>query len=347
MGQFVIEAEGPQHIGGLQTCRSAGRAGGHSQVPQGHHQRLPFNKVETDVQVARHPLLQVAIHIHLLNVFQPVQQPLAKFCQPLLLCCHLLLGDGVGLTHAHDLVGSQSAGAHAPLMAAAVNLRLNAHPRLAPHIQGTHTLGAVNFVGGEGHEIHLHFLQVNLQFASTLGRIHMEDDPVLTGNLADGGDVVDDTDFVVHMHEGHQDSVLADGGGHGLWLDEAIGTGVQIGNLKAFPLQLAATVQHRLVFNLGGDDVLALAAVEVGGTLDGQVVGLGSTGSPDDFPRVAVEQVCHLTAGVLHCLLGLPAEAVGAGSRVAEVRLQGEALGHLLCHPGVHRGGGGVVQVDG
>lgn len=75
--------------------------------------------------------------------------------------------------------------------------------------------------------------------------------------------------------------------------------------------------------------MLALAGVEMGDALDGQVVGLGRTGGKDDLARVRADQLCHLITGQIHRLFGLPAETVGTGGWVAEQAVHGEALHHF------------------
>lgn len=128
--------------------------------------------------------------------------------------------------------------------------------------------------------------------------------------------------------------------------DDALGGRFQIRYLEAFALQLAAGIQHRLVLDLRGDDVLALGRVEVRDTLDGEVVGLGGTGRPDDLAGVGIDQLGDLATGVLSRFLGFPAEEMRTRGRVAEVAVNQQAVGHFLSDTRIHRGGGGVVEVN-
>ncbi|MCY1508914.1 hypothetical protein D9M68_432390 [compost metagenome] len=231
-------------------------------------------------------------------------------------------------------------------MAAAVHHGFQAHARLAAHVERADAFRAVGLVGGEGHQVDLQLLQVDIHLAGGLGGVDVEEDAAGTGQLADGGDVVDGADFVVHVHDRHQDGVLTQGSlDHGRG-DQAVFARLQVGDLEAFALQLAGGVQHRLVLDLRGDDVLALAVVEVRHALDGEVVGFGCTGSPDDFTRVGVDQFCHLTTCVFHRFFSFPAEHVGARGRVAEVAIHQQALAHLLSDARVHRRSGGIVEVN-
>ena len=89
---------------------------------------------------------------------------------------HFLACQAERLAHADDLVRGQRARPEAPFVAAAVHLRLDAHARLAPHIARADALGAVRLVRRERHQVHLQLLQVDLDLAGGLGRVHVEDD---------------------------------------------------------------------------------------------------------------------------------------------------------------------------
>merc|ERR1712159_498579 len=72
----------------------------------------------------------------------------------------------------------------------------------------------------------------------------------------------------------------------------------------------------------------------------------GRTGCPDDLPRVGVDQLGNLTARIFHRLFGFPAEGVGARSRVTKIAFIGEAFDHLGSDTRIHRGSGGIVEVN-
>ncbi|MNQ98854.1 hypothetical protein D3C85_1145670 [compost metagenome] len=148
------------------------------------------------------------------------------------------------------------------------------------------------------------------------------------------------------MHDRHQDGVFTQGCfDHGR-SDQAIGARLDVGDFEAFTLQLTSAVQNSLVLDLGGDQVLALGAVEVRDALDCQVVGLGGTAGPDNFPRVGIDQVSDLATGVLDRFFGFPAKDVGARRRVTEVPVDQQAVAHLLGNAWIDRGGRGVIEVD-
>ena len=200
---------------------------------------------------------------------------------------------------------------------------------------------------GQGHQVDLHFVHVDRDLAGALRRIDVQDDAAFAGHLADRADILDDADFVVDVHHRHQHSVVAQRGFQFGQVEQAVRLRRQVSHLKAFPLQLPTGVQHCLVFGLDGDDVLAFLLVEMGGALDRQVVRLGAAAGPDDFARIRADQGRDLLARLVDRLLGMPAEAVRARGRVAEFAVRRQELAHLVRHPGIHRRGRGIVQVDG
>src|SRR5574344_451369 len=58
------------------------------------------------------------------------------------------------------------------------------------------------------------------------------------------------------------------------------------------------------------------------------------------------DQIGNMIARLINRLFGLPAKAVGTRSRVAKDAIQGQTLHHLLGNTGIHRRGGGIIQID-
>ena len=224
-------------------------------------------------------------------------------------------------------------------MTAAVDLGFDAHPRLAAHEQRPHALGAIRFVRRERHQVDLQRPQIDGDLAGGLRGIDVEDDAALAGDLADRGDVLDDADLVVDRHHRHHDGVRTQRG-----LDQAVVLNIEVGDLEALALELAHRVQRGLMLGLDRDQVAAFVLVELGRPFQSQIDRLGGTRSPDDFPRIAMDQRGHLLTRLLDGLLGRPAIGVAAGRGVAELLTQ--VRHHLVHNPRVHRGGGRVVEVD-
>ena len=292
----------------------------------------------------RDAVRRVAVDEGLVNLAQAGQQALVQLVGVFAILLHLGLGQAVGLAHADDLVRGQRAAAHAAFVAATVHLRFQADARLATHVQRANALGAVDLVRSQAHQVDRHGLHVDRRLAGGLGRVHMEHDALLAAQCADGLDVLDHADLVVHEHHADQDGVGADGRLQHVQVNQAVFLHVQISHFKALALQLAHGVQYRLVLGLDRDQVLAAALVELGRALDRQVVGFGSAAGPDDFTRIGVDQRSDLLAGVVHRVFGFPAPGVAARRRVAVVL--GQPRDHGLGHTGINRGGRGVVQID-
>ena len=82
----------------------------------------------------RHAVLEVAVHIHGFHVLETVEQAVAQHADALVLGAHFEACEAKGLAHADDLVRGKRARAHAPLVAATMNLRRHLHIRRAAHI---------------------------------------------------------------------------------------------------------------------------------------------------------------------------------------------------------------------
>src|SRR5476649_2300994 len=344
--QFVVAAQGAQHVRRLKRGRGAGRTGRNRQVLERHDQRLAFDVVEAQIQVVRYTGGHAAVDVQLLKVLDLLVEAIAQRLDAHVFGSHVFFGYTEGFTHADDLVGRQGAGTHAALVTAAVHGSFDAHARLAAHVQRADAFRTVGLVGGERHQVDFQFRQVNVDLAGGLSRVDMQQDALGTGQLADGRNVVDGADFVVHVDHGNQDGVFTQRGlDHGRSHD-TVGGWLEVGDLKTFTLQLAHGVEDSLVLNLGGDQVLAFGRVEMRRTLDCQVVGFGGTRGPDDFTRVGVDQICDLTTGVFDGLFSFPAEHMGTGRRVTEVSVDQQAFTHLLRDTRINRGGRRVIKVN-
>ena len=149
----------------------------------------------------RHTLCEVTVDEHLFNIFQTVEQTLRQMLGLGNVLRHFQLSDAKSFTHADALVRGQSATAHAALVTAAVHLRFQAHARFAAHVQSANAFGAIGFVRGQAHQIDRKFSQIDVYLAGGLRGIHVKDDAFFTTHIADGDDVLNNADFVVHVHD--------------------------------------------------------------------------------------------------------------------------------------------------
>src|SRR5438067_8381631 len=75
---------------------------------------------------------------------------------------------------------------HPPLMAAAIEHRLQPHMRTAPpHVKSAHAFGAIYFVRGKAEQVNTHRFHVEGQFAGGLDRVCMKEHATLLTQLAD------------------------------------------------------------------------------------------------------------------------------------------------------------------
>src|SRR5688572_17241748 len=76
--QLVRAPERAQHVRRLERSRGARRARRHGDVLDRHDQRLPLDEVEAHVEVVRNAPLEVAVHVHLFDVLDRAEQPVAQ-----------------------------------------------------------------------------------------------------------------------------------------------------------------------------------------------------------------------------------------------------------------------------
>ncbi len=174
----------------------------------------------------------------------------------------------------------------------------------------------------------------------------MQQCAVLTYARANGGDVVQGAQFVIHQHQGDQESVVTQRFTDGFGTDQPIGVRHQVGHGHAALLQLSRGVQGGLVFNLAGDDVPARNAARLGDTLDSEVVGFSRARSPHNLFRLGAHQLGHLQPCQFNRLPGRLAKRMGTGRGVTKIGVEAQALDHYLDDPLIRRGGGGIVEIQ-
>ena len=292
----------------------------------------------------RHTLFQVAIDEHLLYILQAVEHALMQRADAQVLRGHLFAGDAVGLTHANDLVRRQRARAHATLVTTTVHLRLDAHTRLASHVQGANAFGAVGLVRCQAHQVHRQGAQVDFHATGGLRCIDVKNNVLFAAQRTNGGNVLDHANLVVDEHDTDQNRVRPDRSLQHFQVKQPVCLHVEVAHFKALPFQLAAGIEHRLVLGLDRDDVLAPGLVEAGRAFERQVVGLGGTGGPDDLARIRTNQGRHLLTRSFHRGFRLPAPGMTARRRVAKVLAQ--PRNHGVHHPLIAGVGGAVIHVN-
>ncbi len=195
-------------------------------------------------------------------------------------------------------------------MAATMDLCIDLNARLTAHIQRADPFGAIHFVGGKGHQIDREFTQIDRELTYALCGINMEQDATFAAERAHRGDILNHANFIVHVHDRHQNGVIAQCSTQILNRDQTIRGGRQPGDLEAFTFKLQAGINHRFMFGYAGNNVLAARLIKLGRAFNGEVVGFGGTGGKHDFTRVSIHQLCHLITRNVYRFFGLPAKTV-------------------------------------
>ncbi len=188
----------------------------------------------------------------------------------------------------------------------------------AADVQRAYTLGSINFVASDGQKIDVVLLHVHGNFADSLDAVYREENAVFLGDFADFRDRIDHANLVVGVHDSDENRFRRDGFAYIFRIDAAIFSNRQIGYFVAVFLEALTGVQHGLVLNGLGDDVIALFAVHFRDALDHQVVGFGRAAGENDLFRRGVDERSNLLARIFHRFFAGPAEGVVTACGVAE-----------------------------
>ncbi len=204
---------------------------------------------------------------------------------------------------------------------------------------------------GDAHRRQAGGREIDRDLAYGLDGIAVHRDVVLGRDGGQLGDRHDRADLVVRPHDADERDVCGSvaglqGRAQRLGCHGSLGVDRQPGHLGIFMVdQPLHGVENGVVLDGSGDDPaprrLSIAASPVD-ALDGEVVALGATGGEDHLRRTATQQLGQRLARLLHPPTRQPAGTMQRG-RVAD---GGQRSGHRLDGSGVHRGGGGVIEID-
>src|SRR5581483_4285611 len=241
----------------------------------------------------------------------------------------------------------------AALMMTAIEKLLE--PRAAANVESADSLRSVEFVRGEGKQIHAEFVNVHGELSNGLHGVGVKVDIVLRRDAADFLERLDGAEFVVGVHDGNEAGVRANGFANRFGIDEAIAIHRQVGDTDASPANVffgatcrggfnrLAGVEDGFVFEVGGDDVLGGTGSIADDAEDGVIVRFGAAAGEDDFLGTRVEKSGDLFASGFHGGPGALADGVDRRG-VAEFRRK---IGqHRVEDLGIDGGGGVMVEVD-
>ena len=171
-------------------------------------------------------------------------------------------------------------------------------------------------------------------------------------------DRLDDADFVVCVHDADEDRAVVERGAECIEVDEAFTVHGEVRDAEAVLRERLALVEDGVMFDRGGDDVVAVScgglavscgdpvAAAAGGHGDGaegEVVSFGAAAGEDDLVRLRAERFGDGAAGCVEALAGI----AGLGVDAAGVTPGGrEVRQHGRDHARVGRRRGGVIEVD-
>ena len=305
--------------------------------------RLASSPLERETQGVGQTVFRMAVEAHIRQtVGQTRVQPVPHGHQVPAGMIETAIGHLAGLSQSHDRHDVFGAGSPAHLLTCSMAEFLEQQP--FSHVKRPDSFGSIEFMPGHREHIYVHRLNIDGDFAEALGRIGVNAYLFLPRDPGDFIDRLNRSDLVVGMHDGNQDGVRPDGGGHIVQADHAGVIDIHIGGLETLLFQVSAHVQDCRVLHGAGDNVTAFSLKRSGHAFDGVVVGFGAAGGEEYLFRPAVEQTGHLPPGPLHRFFGANAVPVGTG-RVAEIGLQERA--HGRDHFRVVGRGAIIVQVDG
>src|SRR5271166_6410904 len=199
------------------------------------------------------------------GVFQAITKPRHL----LRLFSHFLIGDLAGLAKTYDSGHVQRSGAHATLVAAAVDLRDKLHARvLAANVECAHTLRTVKLVGRDRCKVDIVLNHIERNLANSLHRIRVEQHAALVTDYANLADRLLRADLVVGGHDADQNGLIIHGPLEIVEIDATVLLNREIGHTETVLLQTLAGVEHSLVFDRLRDDVVALLAIHFGDALE-------------------------------------------------------------------------------
>src|SRR5215470_13133472 len=126
------------------------------------------------------------------------------------------------------------------------------------HIEGSYALRRVDLVTRNREQVASDVVYVHGHFTGGLHRVGMEVHIRLGSNLPNLFNWLKYTGLIVGHHDGHQPGIGTQGATHVIWIHEPTSVNWEVGHFTAIRLQMLTCVQDGVMFNGGGDHVIAL-----------------------------------------------------------------------------------------
>jgi len=215
--------------------------------------------------------------------------------------------------------------------------------RRSPDIERAHSLRTMDLVRGHRIEMHSEGLHVDRYLPGSLHPVGMKPDPGFFGDPADLGDRLDRPDFVVRMHDRHQQRVCTNGGANIVRVDPSLPVDRDSRNLKTLRFEIPRGSEHRRMLDLGGDDMASVGSGRACDAPKREIIGFRTAAEEDDFRKLGSHESTDLGAGIVQSRLGPLSEVVDRGC-VAVVLGEERLHGLDDFRPGTGRGI--VVEID-
>lgn len=228
---------------------------------------------------------------------------------------HLLFAYPGSRSHTDGKWWSKSAAAQTSLLATTTDDGVESDPGPSSNVACADTLGSVDLVARNRHQVDVPFVDINRDLANCLCGIGVEKDLLRSAEPAYLFYWLDNTNLVVDGHDADEHGVGPNGSFELCHVDETIILDGEVCDVEAFVLEMATAVEHALVFCLTCDDVLLLATTtkESGDAFDAHVVALGGAAREDDLLWVGADEVGNALSSILDSLVRLPPVGVCPG----------------------------------
>ena len=195
---------------------------------------------------------------------------------------------------------------------------------------------------GEGEQVNVHGPHVNGEVPDGLHRIGMESTPRSRQIAPISVMGCDRADFVVGVHHGDEDGLVRDRPADVFRVHQPVLIHRQIGELHPALFQHLRGVEHRVMLDLRGDDVIALLLLRDGRSDERLIIGFRAGAGEDDLCRERAQQGGELLAGEVYAGAGLLPGKVQAGGVAPFLSIIRQ---HRLDHLRARGGCRGVVEI--
>src|ERR1700735_1331255 len=252
------EADSQQNVRRLNRSGRASRSRGTRDAlkVQSDDESFSACRGESQVRCVRNAAIAVTIHAHRRKrVDQLFFQTVAQCFNSSSVDFQVYFCQFGGFAEADDARNIFGTGTPVPLMMAAVKLRLKR--RSCTDIERANTLGPIDFVRGDGEQMHAEALHVQRQRRCRLYRVAMKIDVSFSGDAANFFDGLNGAELVVRVHDAYQNRVGTKSAANILWIDDARGTNRNEGDVNVLLGECLSGIEDSVMLDGGGDYVLA------------------------------------------------------------------------------------------